>query len=743
MSWATRDDVLKHYRMLTRTEALIRQLALVVVTAAIVSLAYLWVPLMILFVLILAGNLIHAALDLYFPAANYRRETMDTLFRRRQSPSSNSSAPDEESGATHSGDNTPSEETASATRTEADPQDAPVFARSFDDLRPFIIRALASRQGVQVMKVLSSLVISYPLGRFISSLPFIFAGPLLFTINAASLYLICTATLYWIEAQEIDEFPTDLKDVIMLSFYKKFSYSRGYYFIGEVQGKKIGLSRMARFLHTLIGAPTGEGKSSSLIIPPLLFDAESVGSAVVPDAKSPELFNWVAGRWKEHGKKVFLFDPWHPQTVGINFLPDADDQDLLTVVDVMMREREEAIGKEDAFFKSRTRYLLYAILKLVQSFKPEYCTMTTVYRVIESVEILESFIETASDDIKALFADFHKLYAETKVNALTSIREKCDIFMDKDVRKAFSKSEFTLSMLFQEKNPCLLVLGAPIDRKEQGTKIASLIVNLVINLAFKERRMQKQAIQRGEKSFTPCDLYLYLDELRSLKITALADLVSIARETRTHVIGSVTDIGFFKYYKEDFSSLMGNFRTRLFMRGFDYESGKYVSDSLGKEDVVTYKYMRGVMASQEQRNLLDPDKVMNLPEDKLIVFSPKARPFIADKVSIYKTGWLKKMQVPPPNDLRRLYEEWNVATGDLQDPALPKINGHYDVATMRSGKAVVFTENVTVDRVHREMGGGVYREAPRKEFADVAFDEQKVRRNTDDEDAAASFAGPI
>lgn len=430
----------------------------------------------------------------------------------------------------------------------------------------------------------------------------------------------------------------------------------------------------------------------------------------MPDAKSPELFNWVAGRWLKNGKKTFLFDPWHPDTVGLNPLLDADEMDLQTIVEVMMREREEAIGKEDPFFKSRTRYLLYAILKLVQSFRDEYCNLATVYHVVESVVTLERFIETSPDEIKNLFADYSKLYPETRVNALTSIREKLEPFADPTVRRAFSRSEFRIDMLFRQGDPCLLVLGAPIDKKEPGTKIASLIVNLVINNAFKERRMMKQAVQRGDTYFVPNDLYLYLDELRNLRVTALADLVSIARETKTQVIGSVTDIPFFKYYHEDFSSLMGNFRTRICMRGLDYDSAKYISDSLGKVNVATYKYFRGLMASQEQRNLLDPDRVMNLPDDRIIVFNPRTPPFVCRKVSIYDSPWLKKMHVAPPKAPRDLYVKWGLAFSSLVDPELPKHGDEYDMKAIRSEKAVHVDKRITPDTFMREhfteTGGG-------------------------------------
>ena len=612
------------------------------------------------------------------------------------------------------------------------------------DKRGILIRLAFSREVLFAVELIISLALSCILLRFLSSLSSWFVFSYMVVVNAGAFFLLVTVYISYIDSLEIDEFPTDWRDKIMLRFSKTFSYSRNYFFVGEVNGKKIGLPRMLRFLHTMIGAPTGEGKSSSLIIPPLLFDSDSIGSAVVPDAKSPELFNWVAGRWIKNGKRVFLFDPWHPDTVAINPLPDADDNDLLTIVDVIMREREEIL-KEDAFFKSRTKYLLFAILKLVQSFNDEYCNMASVYHIVQSVDTLKNFADAAPEVIQKLFSDFDDLYSETKVNALTSIREKMDVFMEASVRKAFSRSEFKLSLLFREKEPCLLILGCPIDKKEPGTKIASLLVNLIVNLAFRERRLQKQAIQRGEQAYTPNDLYLYLDELRNLKITALADLISIARETRTHVIDSVTDIMFFRYYKEDFSGLMGNHRTRIFMRGLDYDSAKYVSDSLGKHDVATYKYFRGLMASQEQRNLLDPDKVMNLPEDKLIIFSPKTRPFIADKVSIYKTRWLMKMKEKPPKRIRELYHEWGLAEEPLKDTQFPTVEGTdlYDFEKIKGNKTPEqLKTDITVDRVHRErLGNGVFSKEPQRDS--TAEETSQIQRQIREDEEIGGIAGGI
>jgi len=713
MSWATLDEVLKHHRMLTKGEAFFRQGAASFLIGIVCGLV-LVISRFTSSVLLMASLsfFLFCLMNTFFPYKTSRRNSLEVT---------NGHIADIDSAGT------------SHCRSAITDNVAESTSRPPSCLLPKI---LSSQKVIFITEVIVSALVSYILVRVFLTLPSVVAFSEMVVIHTGASFLLINMLLAYIESREIDEFPEDWRDKSMLRFQKMFSYARNYFFVGEVKGKKIGLPRMLRFLHVMIGAPTGEGKSSSLIIPPLLFDADSDGSALVPDAKSPELFNWVAGRWIANGKRVFLFDPWHSETVGINPLPDADDNDLLTIVDVVMREREEIL-KEDAFFKSRTKYLLFAILKLVQSLDDKYCNLASVYRIVQSVDTLKSFINNSPEPIKKLFADFDDLYSETRVNALTSMREKLDVFMEPSVRMAFSKSEFKLNMLFREKEPCLLILGCPIDKKEPGTKIASLIVNLVVNLAFRERRLQKQAIQKGEVSYVPNDLYLYLDELRNLRITALADLVSVARETRTSIVDSVTDILFFKYYKEDFTSLMGNHRTRVFMKGLDYDSAKYVSDSLGKVNVATYKYFRGLMASQEQRNLLDPDKVMNLPEDKLIVFSPKTRPFIADKVSIYKTRWLMKMKREPPKSIRKYYEEWGLATEPLEDTIFPMIEG-------KTGSVVDFEKikgnrkpeqlmtNVTVETFHREsFGGGVYRKEEKRVQDDS---EQQKKRQEDDED---------
>lgn len=705
MPWASEKEVLKHYRMLTRSEAFVRTVMLSVVIAAAIQSLYLAAPRMSLFVTIcIFTMLLNTLLETWYPASNYEPYRSITT----GGSASKSDAPATTAPSVTEGKALPQQNAEASAKED----EVPYYQHQLPRASIGISDYLFSREGVTSMKLFGALAIAYPVTQVIYKLPWQYTVAICLVVTTEESYETIKSLLAYIDRREIDEFPPRWQEKLMQRFQRKFSDAQGYYFIGMYGRKRVGLPRMSRFMHTLIAAPTGEGKSTAMIIPQLLCDAESRGSALVPDMKSPELYNIVSGRWIKYNKRAYLFDPWDPDTVGINFLPGALDKDKLVIVAALMAENDEVVEQEQAFFKSRTKYLLYAILTLVQSFHEEYCTLATAYFAVQSVDTLQSYISAADPDVEALFSDYDKFSKQDKLNALTAIREKLDVFMSSDVRKAFSRKEFDLKWLFESHAPCLLVLGAPMDQEEPGTRIASMITNLVINMAFREGRIQKGNQRRGEKAQMPSDLYLYLDELRNLRVEGLAKLVAIARGIRTHIIASVTDLGFLRFYHKgvDFSSLMGNFRTKIFMRGLDLASCREISDSLGKMPDDDYKWVRSdIMVSDIEKQMLEPNNIMHLDDDIMIVFTPKTDPFPVQKSTIHNTKWLKDMQVPPPTNIRALYEQWGIAKKPLQDPEIPTIGGLPDFEKMKSGKPPIESGIRTVEAYHRETGGGTVR----------------------------------
>lgn len=683
MNWATGKEVLQLYRILSKKEAALRRLVVILLLdTAMLAAALISRPFALL---LFYGQLFFYGLFV----ADLLKDFLSKSVTQEDVSYERITARMESDGV-------------------AGQSDAPIYSDKID--RDSHLKKILA---VSPYVAASAIVFFLYVFQAAAGIPAFLLYYILFALSFGSLYVFIEHYNAKLEMMEIEDFPPKFSARYYLKILSRlFCETRGCYYVGEVQGTKFGLRSYQRYTHVLVVGPTGERKTTAVIVPQLLFDARALGSAVVPDAKSPSLYNKVAGRWIAEGKKVFLFDAWHPDTIGINPLPDADDRDKLTMVEVLMQEKEEVM-REDPFFKSRTKYLMYAVLTLVQTWKDKYCNFASVYHAVRSVDQLEALVRAAPDQVKYLFSDFNSLSSESKVNALTSIRDKLDIFMDRDVRKAFSRSDFRLKMLFEEGNPCLFVIGAPVDKEEQGQKIASLLINLIINMSFKERRLQDVARHRGERNFTPPPLYLYLDELRKLKITRLGDLISIARETKTAVIASVTDLGFFRYYGPDFSSFMSNFRTKLVMGGLDNDSAKYFSDSLGSKKVADYRYVMGrVTLSQNEKPLLDVSGVRQLRDDQLLVFPPTSnlRPFIAKKTPIPETQWINKMEAPAPMHLKDEYRKWGISTDPLVDPVLPTLKDNvYNMAEIIDpNKRIELNPNINLDYFFREMGGGKY-----------------------------------
>jgi type IV secretory pathway TraG/TraD family ATPase VirD4 len=494
---------------------------------------------------------------------------------------------------------------------------------------------------------------------------------------------------------EIPDYPEKRSHKFYSALLKRFTPGRDFYYLGKYKGMHIGIPRLGRFVHMLIVGPTDSEKSSSFIEPQMLMDATSRGSAIAPDVKSPGTYNLVAGRWIAAGKKALLFDPWDDRCIGFEPLWGANDETLWDIVEVFTQEKEDVL-KEQGFFKGKTEYFLFNLFKLAQALDREHCNLATVFQMVESVGTLAQFIQTAhNDELWRHFSGFLKMSNSDKENTLTSIRKKLIIFLDPKVCAAFSRSDFNLEILFREGEPCLLVVGAPISKKDFGQKIASLISNLVIKAAFREIQLKQQAKHKGKKFFSSNDLYFYGDEGRSLKITGLADSVSVARYTNTQMLITSTDLDFFKYYREDMGSIMSNLRTKIFLRGLNPADAKYVSEALGKVRKPKHRFYRSViipwssreMAEWELVPVMTPDEVTHIPEGKAIIFTRYMRPFIANVESRHKTKWIKKLIIPTPVDMKKYYAKWGISTAPLVPPELPRMDlKFYDIKKAKKGK---------------------------------------------------------
>lgn len=231
MSAATQAQVFHYYRLLTREEARNKQLLLVVCLALPLSALYLvFKPFSLALTVTLVGYFLNDSIELFVPNNIY---TSRLLTYDKES-----AAYDKTSGVKDSNNKQP---------------ERPIYADKFEPLSYRIKKIFFSDTVVMLMRATAALAVAYFFSKFIyDKFSAVSLFIVLFTLYIISLYVAFTSLIEYIENRDIDEFPHDRSDKIMLSISRTFSYARGAYFIGEVEGKRIGLRRSSRFMHMIM-----------------------------------------------------------------------------------------------------------------------------------------------------------------------------------------------------------------------------------------------------------------------------------------------------------------------------------------------------------------------------------------------------------------------------------------------------------------------------------------------------------
>lgn len=389
--------------------------------------------------------------------------------------------------------------------------------------------------------------------------------------------------------------------------------------------------------HAIVCGPTGSGKTTAVFIPNL---SERVNSSVIvteatAGAEPPDLYSKTAGYRGMFGKnRIYYFNPDDLHSDRINPLDVVNSyaraQELAQLVienttsknnygdDVWPKSEANLLTILIAHAAAEKQHLGYIRALLREG--PDGLSPVMEKSKVEQVRHeYRGFSNNARDGFKyGVFAGLMQrlgLWVNPRIVALT---EKTDIDIEGLPSQLFS-----------------FYLATPAQ-KTHLKPIAALIFNFILDLA----------LNRDFKN----PLYLSLDEFTNFGlIPGIAEKLSIIRHKNIGVMLGFQDYSqLLKVYgKDDATQMFSQPGTKFFFRPRTLEVAEKISKMAGNMTVYERKMTSSghIQERESGRPLIDPGEVLALPENEMLVFTPKCPPLKMPRFTWQ--DYIDSMEIPP------------------------------------------------------------------------------------------------
>ncbi|VWC46024.1 conjugal transfer coupling protein TraG [Burkholderia arboris] len=408
----------------------------------------------------------------------------------------------------------------------------------------------------------------------------------------------------------------------------------------------VGVDARFRYIgHIVTVAPNGSGKGIGAVIPNLL---EYPGSCLVLDVKG-ENTAVTARRRREMGQRVFVVDPFNVTGQPSNCFNLLDRLDVTDpncvsesagIADSLVIP--EKPGETNHFDETAKNLLQGLMLHVAGSDDPARRNLPEVRRLLTAnEETLEATLaemaadESAAFGIPARAANTLLGTADRERGSILSTARKNTAFLDDPrIAAALLHSDFDLAEI--KGDPMTVYLVMPANRIGPNARFVRGFIDSVI-----------AAVTSSAKQ-PPHRVAFLLDEFAQLGyMKAIEDAVSLMRGYGLAFWVFLQDLSQLKGVYPRWQTFMAN-SAKVFFGTDDYDTAKYVSDSLGKATIefeTTNEGQnrganmhaggagmnRGKSSGTSQqfagRELLTPDEVMRLGPERPIVIVKGEYPY--------------------------------------------------------------------------------------------------------------------
>ncbi|SHK91033.1 type IV secretion system protein VirD4 [Hespellia stercorisuis DSM 15480] len=417
------------------------------------------------------------------------------------------------------------------------------------------------------------------------------------------------------------------------------------------QNFRIGLDayKHKRNLNFLVVGGSGAGKSRTYAIPNIM---QCNCSMVITDCKS-ELLRKTGGLLKAKGYEVRVFDLIHPETSFCYnpFRYVQDDKDVLKMItNLIQNTTPKGAQASDPFWeKSETALLQALMMYLLHEAPPEEQNFPMIMEMLSSAQVKEEdedyespldilFERLEMRDSESIAVKQYHIYKQaagkTAKSILISVGVRLAAFNLKQIADLTSTDELDLASIGERK--VALFCCIPDADTSLNYLVGMIYSNLFQTLYY--------VADRKYGGRLPIPVHCIMDEWANVALpNDFEKVLSTMRSRSIFCSIIIQNISQMKaLFKDSWESLIGNCDEFLYLGGNEKETHKYVSELLGKEtiDTNTYGQTKGRSGSystnyqQSGRELLQPDEVRMLDNQKALLFVRGERPMLDDKYDL-------------------------------------------------------------------------------------------------------------
>lgn len=404
--------------------------------------------------------------------------------------------------------------------------------------------------------------------------------------------------------------------------------------------------------NVLVVGGSGTGKTRTYAVPNVL---EAGCSMVITDPKG-EILRKTGGFLKRAGYEVRVFDLLNPDASFCYnpFRYVRDDKEVLQLITNLIQNTTppHAQSSDPFWEKSETALLQALMLYLLHEAPPEEQNFGMVMELLGSAQVKEKdenfespldilFERLAMRDPESIAVKQYGIYKQaagkTAKSILVSVGVRLAAFNLPQIARLTMTDELHLDDLGERR--VALFCCIPDSDKSLNYLVGMVYTQLIQTLFY-----QADRVHRGR---LPVPVHCLMDEFPNISLPKDSFQSALVTMRSRGIFCSiiVQNIAQLKsMYKDSWESLVGLCDEFLYLGGNEQGTHKYVSELIGKETVETTSrsLSRGRSGSsstshqQTARDLMTPDEVRLLSNDKALLFVRGERPVMDWKYNLLR-----------------------------------------------------------------------------------------------------------